>query len=62
VSNLELSFETDSEGRHSVVFSARQDELIPPRNYDERLSWIKASFSKFLLTVRDLEALRSQRI
>lgn len=55
---LDLAIETDKHGEHVVVFPGRREELIPPRDYDEKLHWIKRSFETFLSTVRDLEAVR----
>jgi len=55
---LEVTIETDKHGEHVVVFPGRREELIPPRDYDERLQWIQNSFETFLLRVRELEAIR----
>jgi hypothetical protein len=59
VKHLDLTIETDSDGRHVVVFPELHDELAAPSQYEDRLSWIQDSFSKFLVTVRDLDTLRS---
>ena len=58
MSKLDITIETDREGNHVVVFPGRREELIPPRYYDERLSWIKASFDRFIASVHDLNLLR----
>lgn len=55
---LDLTIETDKHGDHVVFFSGRREELIPPRDYDEKLHWIKRSFESFLAQVNDLEAVR----
>jgi hypothetical protein len=58
VLTLDLTIETDKHGEHVVFFPGRAEELIPPRDYDEKLHWIKRSFDTFLSTVHDLEAVR----
>lgn len=56
--NLDLTIETDREGNHVVVFPGRREELMLPRFYDERLTWIQSSFARFFESVTDLESLR----
>jgi hypothetical protein len=60
VNNIDLTIETDGEGRNVIVFPALENELAAPDQYEDRLSWIQSSFSKFLDSVRDLDQLRSR--
>ena len=58
LSKLDLTIETDRQGNHFVTFPGRQEELTPPRHYEDRLEWIQASFDMFFLKVRELDVLR----
>jgi hypothetical protein len=58
LAKLDLTIETDQYGNNVVVFARRNDDLVPPRHYDQRLEWIRSSFDQFLGSVRDLEEIR----
>lgn len=56
---LDVAIATNKDGENFVVFPGQPQELVPPQPYDERLSWIQSSFSKFLERVEEIEMLRS---
>jgi hypothetical protein len=58
VPTLNLTIERTRTGENLIVYPRREEELIPPVEYEDRLTWIKASFDKFLTQVQELEALR----
>jgi len=55
---IDHSIKKDERGEHLVVFPVTSKELIPPRNYEERLEWIRISYETFFLHVREKDSVR----
>lgn len=53
--NLDLTIESDSDGRYVISYATKTGELIPPDLHELRMEWIRSSFESFFQRVRELD-------
>jgi len=50
-----LRIRTDRDGQPSLVFRTDMREILPPETHEERLEWVRSSFSRFYTRVQESE-------
>ncbi|MCC7527603.1 MAG: hypothetical protein IT342_03710 [Candidatus Melainabacteria bacterium] len=46
---------SDRDGSPTLVFKSDAREILPPQTHEERMEWVRSSFSRFYSRVKDSE-------
>jgi hypothetical protein len=50
-----LSIRSDKDGQPTLVFKTDLREILPPETHEERLEWVRSSFSRFYSRVQEVD-------
>ena len=50
-----LIIKSDRDGQPTLMFKTDAREILPPETHEERMEWVRSSFSRFYLHVNDSE-------
>lgn len=53
----DLYIKSDLNGRSALVFRPGSHDFVPPETHEERMEWVRSSFSKFYSRLQEAESL-----
>lgn len=48
-----LTIKSDRDGQPTLIFKTDAREIFPPETHEERMEWVRSSFSRFYSRVQD---------
>ncbi len=48
-----LTIKSDRNGQPTLIFKTDAREILPPETHEERMEWVRSSFSRFYSRVQD---------
>lgn len=52
----DLCIKSDVNGRSALVFRTGTQDYVPPETHEERMEWVRSSFSKFYSRIQETES------